>query len=49
MPAAVNMPEKLRTFDLPRVFLGTNQKQFPLGDLGGSAVRILLWTRMLGF
>jgi len=41
-----NMPKRLRPFDLPRVLLGTNQKQFSLCDLGASAVRILFWTRM---
>jgi hypothetical protein len=40
MPAAINMPEGLMPFDLSRVLLGANQKQFPLCDLGGSAVRI---------
>jgi hypothetical protein len=46
MLAAINMPERLRAFDLPRVLLGTNQKQFPLCDLGASAVRILFWIRV---
>jgi hypothetical protein len=32
------VPERLRTFDLPRVLLGTNQKEFPLRDLSVSAV-----------
>jgi hypothetical protein len=33
------MPERLRTFDLPRILPGANQKQFPLCDLGVSAVK----------
>jgi hypothetical protein len=39
-PAAIDKPETLRTFDLPRVLLGTNQKRFPLCDLRVSAVRV---------
>jgi hypothetical protein len=46
MPAAINIPKSIRTFDLPRVLLGTNQRQLSLCDLGDSAVRILFWTRM---
>jgi hypothetical protein len=36
--AAMDVPERLRTLDLPRVLLGTNQKRFPLCELGVSAV-----------
>jgi hypothetical protein len=34
------MPERLRTFDLPRELPGANQKRFPLRDLGVSAVKV---------
>jgi hypothetical protein len=40
-PTAIDMPERLRSFDLPRVLLGTNQKRFPLCDLGVSAVNVI--------
>jgi hypothetical protein len=39
-PAAIDVPERLRTFDLPRVLPGTNQKRFPLCDLGVFAVNV---------
>jgi hypothetical protein len=37
---AINMPERLRTFDLSRVVLGANQKEIPLRDLSVSAVNV---------
>jgi hypothetical protein len=37
-PAAINMPERLRIFDLPRGPLGTNQKRSPLCDLSVPAM-----------
>jgi len=37
----MDMPKRLRTFDLPRVVPGTNQKRFPLCDLGVSAVKVI--------
>jgi hypothetical protein len=40
MPSAIGMAERLRTFDLPRVLPGTNQKRFPLCDLGVFAVNV---------
>ena len=41
------MPERLRTFDLPRVLPGTNQKQFTLCDLGVSAVNVINFMLLL--
>jgi hypothetical protein len=37
----IDMPEKRRTFDLPRVLLGANQKRFPLCDLRDFAVKFV--------
>jgi hypothetical protein len=39
-PSAINMPERLRTFDLSREVPGANQKQFPLCDLRAFAVKL---------
>jgi hypothetical protein len=40
-PAAIDMPERLRTFNLPRVLPGTNQKRSALCDLCVSAVNVM--------